>query len=297
MIRKLLFILIAACTLFSCGGNDPVTDDPIKPEQPQDPENPEKPENQTKQIKTMTVSSRSGYFVENNLSYDENNRISQIKSHVKSSYYKGQDVVTDFSYKNGLIMMETKHNGATDKLEMFLNRQGLVEKIKSAWGGWSTSAESFEYENDYLVKQKDVSEDSYVYRYMNGNLTSYSYFEDGIYESVYQITYTDKGNKLGVSPLLLRKYDKTIDIPLPFEDLDDHYLYYGFFCFYGGLFGKPSKNMEESVTWGGSPISYEYKFDQDGYPIEITSKYFNRDGEYILDNEESFTANIEYWEN
>ena len=54
--------------------------------------------------------------------------------------------------------------------------------------------------------------------------------------------------------------------------------------------------MEESVTWGGSPISYEYKFDQDGYPIEITSKYFNRDGEYILDNEESFTANIEYWE-
>ena len=45
-------MLIAACTLFSCGGDDPVTDDPIKPEQPQDPENPEKPENQTKQIKT-----------------------------------------------------------------------------------------------------------------------------------------------------------------------------------------------------------------------------------------------------
>ena len=32
-----------------------------------------------------------------------------------------------------------------------------------------------------------------------------------------------------------------------------------FFCFYGGLFGKPSKNLEQSVTEGGESISFEYK--------------------------------------
>ena len=86
-------MLIALCFLLSCGGDDPLDikpEDDIKPEQPEkpsepeepeDPENPEKPEIQTKRIKTMTVFSED-YFVESNLSYDEKNRISQIKSHI-----------------------------------------------------------------------------------------------------------------------------------------------------------------------------------------------------------------------
>lgn len=48
-------MLIAACTLFSCGGDDPVTDDPIKPEQPENPQDPENPETKTKRIKTLKV--------------------------------------------------------------------------------------------------------------------------------------------------------------------------------------------------------------------------------------------------
>ena len=79
MIRKLPFMLIALCFLLSCGGDDPLD---IKPEAP---ENPEKPEIQTKRIKTMTVFSE-GYFVESNLSYDEKNRISQIKSHIAAHW-------------------------------------------------------------------------------------------------------------------------------------------------------------------------------------------------------------------
>lgn len=303
-------MLIALCFLLSCGGDDPLDtkpEDDIKPEQPEkpsepddpeDPENPEKPEIQTKRIKTMTVFSQDGYFVESNLSYDEKNRISQIKSHINTSPNKGQDVVTDFSYQDGLILLKTEYNGDTNKLELILNEQGLVEKIKydkEAFGErWDD--EYCKYEDGYLVENNEMSGFTYVYKYMKGNLIYYSELEDGIYESIHQITYTDKENKLGVSPLQLRKYDKTIDISLPFEDLADRHCYYGFFCFYEGLFGKPSKNMEESETWGKSLISYVYKYDNEGYPIEITSKYFNRNGEYIPDDEDSFTVNIEYWE-
>ena len=305
MIRKLPFMLIALCFLLSCGGDDPLDikpEDDIKPEQPEkpsepeepeDPENPEKPEIQTKRIKTMTVFSQDGYFVESNLSYDEKNRISQIKSHIAAN--RTHDVITNFSYQDDLILMETEYNGATDKLELFLNKQGLVDTY--TWKEYGTSrSKSFEYENNYLIKQSiddSYSIDYYVYSYMNENLSSYSYFGDS--EDVSHITYTENENKLGISPMLLTEDYRTLGISLPFEDLEDFYLYNGFFCFYGGLFGKPSKNLEQSVAEGGESISFEYKFDKDDYPIEITSKYFD-DGEYIPDDEESFTVNIEYWE-
>ena len=138
MIRKLPFMLIALCFLLSCGGDDPLDikpEDDIKPEQPEkpsepeepeDPENPEKPEIQTKRIKTMTVFSE-GYFVESNLSYDEKNRISQIKSHIAAHWT--HDVIENFSYQNDLILHEIEYNGKTSKNELFLNEQGLIEKI------------------------------------------------------------------------------------------------------------------------------------------------------------------------
>ena len=310
MIRKLPFMLIALCFLLSCGGDDPLDtkpEDDIKPEQPEkpsepddpeDPENPEKPETQTKRIKTMTVFSQDGYFVESNLSYDEKNRISQIKSHIAAN--RTHDVITNLSYQDDLILMETKYNGVTGKQELVLNEQGLVDTY--TWEEYSDSrSRSFEYEDGYLVKQS-YDGDYYVYRYMNGNLFSYSYmfYENyggggAYYEDVSHITYTENENKLGISPMLLTEDYRTLGIPLSLEGLEDFYLYNGFFCFYGGLFGKPSKNLKKNATEGGESISFEYKFDKDGYPIEITSKYFD-DGEYIPDDEESFTVNIEYWE-
>ena len=298
MIRKLPFMLIALCFLLSCGGDDPLDtkpEDDIKPEQPEkpsepdDPEDPKKPEIQTKRIKTMTVFSQGGYFVESNLSYDKKNRISQIKSHIVADGM--YDVITKFSYQNDLILFETEYNGATDKLELVLNEQGLVDTYTREEYGASRS-KSFEYEDGYLVKQSYFG-DYYVYRYMNGNFTSYSYFGDS--EDVSHITYTENENKLGISPMLLTEDYRTLGISLPFEDLEDFYLYNGFFCFYGGLFGKPSKNLEKNATEGGESISFEYKFDKDDYPIEITSKYFDY-GEYIPDDKESFIVNIEYWE-
>ena len=302
MIRKLPFMLIALCFLLSCGGDDPLDikpEDDIKPEQPEkpsepeDPENPEKPEIQTKRIKTMTVFSQDGYFVESNLSHDEKNRISQIKSHIVAD--GTHDVIENFSYQNGLILYEIEYNGATHKQELFLNKQGLIDKFAYTW---MEDSHSFEYENNYLIKQNYYDSgyiDYFKYKYMDGNLAYYiSGSESWFSEDVFHVTYTEKENKLGISPMLLTEDYRTLFIYLPFEDLEDFYLYNGFFCFYGGLFGKPSKNLEQSVTEGGESISFEYKFDKDGYPIEITSKYFD-DGEYIPDDEESFTVNIEYW--
>lgn len=306
MIRKLPFMLIALCFLLSCGGDDPLDikpEDDIKPEQPEkpsepeepeDPENPEKPEIQTKRIKTMTVFSED-YFVESNLSYDEKNRISQIKSHIVAE--GTHDVIESFSYQNGLILYEIEYKDVTHKQKLCLNKQGLIDNFAYTY---MEDSHSFEYENNYLIKHNYYDSgylDYYKYKYIDGNL---AYFISGIeevksHEDVFHVTYTENENKLGISPMLLTFDSRTLWIYTPFEDLEDFYLYNGFFCFYGGLFGKPSKNLEQSVTEGGESISFEYKFDKDDYPIEITSKYFD-DGEYIPDDEESFTVNIEYWE-
>ena len=132
-------MLIALCFLLSCGGDDPLDikpeqpEKPSEPEEPEDPENPEKPEIQTKRIKTMTVFSED-YFVESNLSYDEKNRISQIKSHIVTD--GTHDVIENFSYQNDLILYEIEYNGKTNKNELFLNEQGLVEKIVYPWNPW-----------------------------------------------------------------------------------------------------------------------------------------------------------------
>ncbi len=300
MIRKLPFMLIALCFLLSCGGDDPLDikpEDDIKPEQPEkpsepeepeDPENPEKPEIQTKRIKTMTVFSED-YFVESNLSYDEKNRISQIKSHIVTD--GTHDVIENFSYQHDLILYEIEYNGKTNKNELFLNEQGLVEKIVYPWNPWEDNL-FFKYENNYLVEQiEGDAGEKFYYKYIDGNL---AYWMSGY---VFHITYTKNENKLGISPMLLTFDYRTLWIYTPedLEDSENFYLYDEFFCFYEGLFGKPSKNLEQSVTGGGESISFEYKFDKDDYPIEITSKYFD-DGEYIPDDEESFTVNIEYWE-
>ena len=74
-------MLIAACTLFSCGGDDPVTDDPIKPEQP------DKPDIQTKRIKSMTVYyPGKDYLTEQTLSYDDKDRINKIETYISDRY-------------------------------------------------------------------------------------------------------------------------------------------------------------------------------------------------------------------
>lgn len=74
------------------------------------------------------------------------------------------------------------------------------------------------------------------------------------YEDVSHITYTENENKLGISPMLLTEDYRTLGIPLSLEGLEDFYLYNGFFCFYGGLFGKPSKNLEKMQRKVANPF-------------------------------------------
>ncbi|RHU25162.1 hypothetical protein DXD68_14515 [Parabacteroides sp. TM07-1AC] len=295
-------MLIAACTLFSCGGDDPVTDDPIKPEQP------DKPDIQTKRIKSMTVYyPGKDYLTEQTLSYDDKDRINKIETYISDRYR--DNFITSISYDNNQITSITKnhckHSNPTDlncdygglscsyNIQSTMNNQGFILDVTYFYKDITNNEQDqadkgkFNYKDGYL-DYSDFNGDNVKYIYANNNLISFIYnYSDGNSETNY-ISYTKYENKLGISPLFLTEDYRFIDMDIE----SDYYTFGLFFAYYSGWYGKTSKYLEEKV---GS-CRFEYELDKDGYPVKIISKDFDEDGQYDENSDESFTVNIIYQE-
>ncbi len=292
-------MLIAVCTLFSCGGDDPVTVDPIKPEQPENPQDPENPEIKTKRIKTLKVDRPSGLFTEDKLTYDDQGHIIKIESHIENSDWYDlpeYDAVTTFTYQDKKVIYEVTCNDYSHKQVLQLNDSGYIEKLvyneKNEW------SHSFEYWGDGCLKIKYMDTGYYyAYKYESGNLTTVAFFADNKSSTDY-IKLGTFPNKAGISPMLFSDEFCTLSFEMPWElGVDEFALHNAFYLFYNGLYGKHSKNLETSVTDRGDTISFEYKLDEEGYPTKIICTELDN-GVPILssESEDAFIANIEYWE-
>lgn len=286
-------MLIAACTLFSCGGDDPVTDDPIKPEQPENPQDPENPETKTKRIKTLKVNRPSGLFTEDKVAYDNQGRIIQIESHIENSGWfdlPKYDFVTTLTYQDTEVINEITSNGQSYRQILQLNETGYVEKlIYNETEGWD---DTFEYWGTGHLK---INDSFFTYQYEDGNLVTIADTEGKGTPDL--IEPGSIPNKVGISSILLSREYNTLDYSFLGDSDFDIAVHNSFYLFYSGLYGKPSKNLETSITSGSYSLYYEYELDKDGCPKKIICTELNN-GKPIPSNksEEAFIANIEYWE-
>ncbi|WP_293740154.1 DUF4595 domain-containing protein [uncultured Parabacteroides sp.] len=302
MIRKLPFMLIALCFLLSCGGDDPLDtkpEDDIKPEQPEkssepdDPEDPENPETMNKRIKTLRVDRPSGLFTEDKVAYDEQGRITRIESHIENDGWFDlfkYDFVTTLTYKGTEVINEITCNGQLYKQILQLNETGYIEKlIYNEKEGWN---DIFEYWGTGHLK---INDDFYTYQYKDGNLVIIADTEGK--GTPYLIEPGSISNKVGISSILLSGEYNTLDYSFLGDSDFDIAIHNSFFLFYNGFYGKPSKNLETSITSGSYSLYYEYELDEEGYPKKIICTELDN-GTPIpsKESEEAFTANIEYWE-
>lgn len=289
MIRKIPFMLIALCFLLSCGGDDPLDikpEDDIKPEQP---EKPSEPDIKKKRIKALIVNRPTELYTEDKLVYDNQGRITRIESYIKNTDWfdlPEYNAVTTFTYLEGKVINKITCNGNSYQQILELNDLGYVEKLTDS-ENWSNL---FEYWGDGRLKIKGEC----AYQYLNGNLTVVKgyYFSDMLLFEMCSIP-----NKAGIAPVLLSGYYNTLSYSFLEDSEFDIAVHNSFYLFYNGLYGKPSANLESTVTEGGYALYFEYELDKDGYPKKIFCTELN-DGMPIpsKSSEEAFTANIEYFE-
>jgi hypothetical protein len=277
MIRKLLFMLIALCFLLSCGGDDPMIEQPVDPVVPENPNDPDNSEDvKTKKIKTINIEwPNEACFFNIEFLYDKTKKLEKVVYHnsegngEKSISYQS-DLMTFFDYQ--------QNGNSTDRDTSYikLDRNGLIENMDGDYGGII----SFVYENGFLRKSQYVRDDGSFYMqtefiYSENNLAQIIDGNSGPFEKP-KFHYTKYDNKAHIFPSLI-DYDGMMT--------DD----YNFLFHYMGLYGKCSTKLEESVINNYSQFSFSYTFDEDGYPTKIQRKGSK-------DNDNDYVASINYYE-
>lgn len=195
--------------------------------------------------------------------YDSDGRLSKEQyydKNVRDGYYL-------YSYGAGTIKQLSYDNlgKVEDTAYYTLNADGTVAKETYKGGSGRFDTLLFAYENGYLKttlhrssKNGVIEVDTFNYEYAGGNMTKFSYIENGVVNYSYVYTYTALADKVGL--------DLSGDISMP------------------GLFGKANANLILSETYtntknptGNYKQSYSYKVDADGLPLQqkITTDYGN----------------------
>lgn len=297
MRTKLLFMLAALCFLLSCGGDDPLNEEPINPSNPEQPEKPEEPNTKIKRIKTLKVNRPSELYTEAKVTYDKQGRIVRIDSHVKNVDWfdlPEYNAVTTITYQGKNVINKITCNGETYQQTLQLNDKGYVEKLFYKYNE-EDRYNLFEYWENGNMKIGGNGWCDFAYQYSNGNIT----IADGGRYFCYLYEASSIPNKAGISPALLSDDYNSLNYSFLMDGEFDIAVHNSFFLFYNGFYGKPSANLETSVAEKEDPYSlyYEYELDEGGYPTKIICTGLDN-GKPIPStmSEEAFTATIEYEE-
>lgn len=276
-------MLIAVCTLFSCGGDDPVNIDPDDKVDPEQPETPDKPTAKKKKIKKLLVHYGGSELAVCTVSYDKEDRICNIE--YRENEYQHIDITKTYNKNKVTILTKDLDDGSIiDHIEGIRNDKGFISKTTSLeTSGYPRNASMLYNKDGYICELQCSSHNTVIkHTYINNELTSYNvkFNDENYYEDNMFITYTQYENKLRISSALLTER---------FRFIDEYVYHYGFmfeyfFSFYEGLFGNPSKYLEEGIWRDNHYVSFDYTFDKDGYPIKIAAT-----------ESDIFTAVIEYY--
>lgn len=296
-------MLAALCFLLSCGGDDPLNEEPINPSNPEQPEKPEEPNTKIKRIKTLKVNRPSELYTEAKVTYDKQGRIVRIDSHIKDDLLdligedwfnfglSEYDAVTTITYQGKNVINKITCNGETYQQTLQLNDKGYVEKLFYKYNE-EDRYNLFEYWENGNMKIGG----NFAYQYSNGNIT----VADGGRYFCYLYEASSIPNKAGISPALFSWDYNSLNYSFLSSGIGfDIAVHNSFFLFYNGFYGKPSTNLGTSVAEKEDPYSlyYEYELDEDGYPTKIICTRLDNGMPIVGDkNIEAFTATIEYEE-
>lgn len=230
-------------------------------------------ETQKKRIKTMNIQwPDEPYFFNLEFFYDKDNRLEKVV--YLNSESKGEKT---FKYQDNTIIVynleEDNHFIDRDTSYIKLNNDGFVDNMDEGYS-------YFEYKNGFLNKLQGIDDAGAFYTriefiYLDNNLIQILDGVSGSFEKP-NFQYSKYENKAHIFPFLI--------------DCDDIiWNGYSFLFHYMGLYGKSSKQLEESVVDNYQQSNFFYIFDKDGYPTKI-----QREG--TKDNEDDFVASISYYE-
>ncbi len=183
--------------------------------------------------------------------YDSENRITKI---TQTDEYDGDTYTATITYSSSIIICSWSDGY---KYTYSLNEDGYLEKTTDHNEG---TVIHYAYTNGLLSEtwENEDKEESVQYKWQNGNLVEIS---DEYMTEKY--TYGNVANKLNIS------------------DVDVDYLYYLPFK------GMTNANFPIGYSDGYSTSTYEYTFDEEGYPTRMTETY---------DTGEKYVTRFTYYE-
>lgn len=198
-----------------------------------DNDGPSQPKHKMRLVKLEEQENGYTSVLFQNAQWDADGRILQ--------YEDGNGALVTYTYTGESITC--KRNGSEIN---YLLQNGKVVSKNEGYG-----EDTFSYDGELLVKYSPRHDDPYTHTWKDGNMVKTI---DS--EGVYGYEYSDKPNYMGpfIHEFGSFSYFSGVDPLLAM----------------GGYFGNMPKNLVKSNTYDGKPdFSFEYTFNEHGYPTKI----------------------------
>lgn len=251
--------VIAAFSLNSCS-----KDDDGKKDDPNDPQPQE-----MRYVKSMTSDRGNNRTFE----YDDQHRLSKvtdIEADNKRTYL--------YSYNGNTVTIKelNKQGDLSNEKVLQLNDKGYVISATDEYDNnykFTYDADGYLQKEEY--KRNNQVQDTYIYRWANGNMVSLT--EASANSPTYTTTYRYQA-------------DQTLAVNIALFDAFRYY-FGEWEAFTLSIFkGKPSANLFTKYDDGDLTISYDYIFDNDGYVSKVS--YRETSGNWL---DETTTVQITYY--